>query len=297
MNFDFGADQDEEQGNENQDFNDADLDFFTEEEIKNGDFREVPDEVLFLIHITPSIFRQSDSGKTPILEALKGFSSYLKSKIISNSKDKVGLIFYNSPQTKNPLNFKYVEIFQDLAQPSAQSIKLAHELEEELENRMDLLNPDPNNEFDGDDCDFPSKTSLYEALWTCSHVFQQSNLKNQSSQRIFLFTSVDEPDKGKEDLQAQAIHHANRLSTEEVEIELFPLRSGSIIFNYNKFYKDIVNFEVDGDDADLVNYNQIGQNERLEQLHIRLRRKEFKKRQVGAVDFELGVGVKVGTKL
>jgi hypothetical protein len=111
MNFDFGADQDEEQGNENQDFNDADLDFFTEEEIKNGDFREVPDEVLFLIHITPSIFRQSDSGKTPILEALKGFSSYLKSKIISNSKDKVGLIFYNSPQTKNPLNFKHVEIF------------------------------------------------------------------------------------------------------------------------------------------------------------------------------------------
>lgn len=257
----------------------------------------MPDEVIFLIHLTPSIFRKSSSGRTPILEALKGFSSYLKSKIISNSKDKVGMVFYNSPQTKNPLNFKHVEIFQDLIQPSAQSIKLAHDLEQDLEECMDLLNPDPNNNFDGDDCDFPSKTSLYEALWTCSHVFQQSNLKNQSSQRIFLFTSVDEPDKGKEDLQAQAIHHANRLCTEEVEIELFPLRSENTIFNYNKFYKDIVNFEVDGDDADLINYNQIGQNERLEQLHVRLRRKEFKKRQVGAVDFELGDGVKVGTKL
>ena len=202
MNFEFGGDQDEDQGHDDQGFTDADLDFFTEEEIKNGDFREVPDEVIFLIHITPSIFRQSSSGKTPILEALKGFSSYLKSKIISNSKDKVGLIFYNSPQTKNPLNFKHVEIFQDLVSPSAQSIKLAHDLEQELEESMDLLNPDPNNHFDGDDSDFPNKTSLYEALWTCSHVFQQSNLKNQSSQRIFLFTSVDEPDKGKEDLQA-----------------------------------------------------------------------------------------------
>ena len=93
------------------------------------------------------------------------------------------------------------------------------------------------------------------------------------------------------------MHHANRLSTEEVEIELFPLRSGNSIFNYNKFYKSIVNFEVDGDDADLINFNQMGQNERLEQLHVRLRRKEFKKRQVGAVDFQLGDGVKVGTKL
>jgi ATP-dependent DNA helicase 2 subunit 1 len=97
MNFEFGGDQDDDQPQDNSGFNDADLDFFTEEEIKNGDFREVPDEVIFLIHITPSIFKKSSSERIPILEALKGFSSYLKSKIISNSKDKVGLVFYNSP--------------------------------------------------------------------------------------------------------------------------------------------------------------------------------------------------------
>lgn len=112
--------------------NDHEMDFFTEEEIKNGDYREIPDEVIFLVHLTPSIFRTSSSGKTPILEALKGFSSFLKSKIISNSKDKVGLVFYNSPQTKNPLNFSNIEVFHELSLPSATSIKDAHELEAEL---------------------------------------------------------------------------------------------------------------------------------------------------------------------
>jgi hypothetical protein len=63
-----------------------------------------------------------------------------------------------------------------------------------------------------------------------------------------------------------------------VEIELFPLRSGTSIFNYNAFYKDIVNFEIDDEDADLTALNQLGQNDRLEMLHVRLRRKEFKKR-------------------
>lgn len=93
MNFNIAA----APGIGQQDLNETEMDFFTEEEIKNGDFREIPDEVIFLIHLTPSIFKKSSSGKTPILEALKGFSSFLKSKIISNSKDKVGLVFYNSP--------------------------------------------------------------------------------------------------------------------------------------------------------------------------------------------------------
>jgi hypothetical protein len=127
--------------------NDHEMDFFTEEEIKNGDFREIPDEVIFLIHLTPSIFKQAASGKTPILEALKGFSSFLKSKIISNSKDKVGLVFYNSPQTKNPLNFNNIEVFHDLTLPSASSIKDAHVLEEELHQSFELLNPDPNGQY------------------------------------------------------------------------------------------------------------------------------------------------------
>lgn len=75
------------------------------------------------------------------------------------------------------------------------------------------------------------------------------------------------------------------------------MRSGTSIFNYDTFYKDIVNFEIDDEDADLTALNTLGSNDRLEMLHVRLRRKEFKKRQVGAVDFELGDGVKVGTRL
>ena len=91
MNFNAGGADNQAQ------LHDHEMDFFTEEEIQNGDYREIPDEVIFLVHLTPSIFKASSSGKTPILEALKGFSSFLKSKIISNSKDKVGLVFYNSP--------------------------------------------------------------------------------------------------------------------------------------------------------------------------------------------------------
>lgn len=54
MNFNPDA---EDHENQDSGYNEQEMDFFTEEEIKNGDFREIPDEVIFLIHLTPSIFR------------------------------------------------------------------------------------------------------------------------------------------------------------------------------------------------------------------------------------------------
>lgn len=59
---------------------------------------------------------------------LKSLSSFLKSKIISNPEDKVGLVFYNVQKTLNTLNFKFINIVYEPESPSAERIKNCLEL-------------------------------------------------------------------------------------------------------------------------------------------------------------------------
>lgn len=251
--------------------------FFTEKEIEEGALKPTRDEVIFLIHLTEEIFEKSQEDMVPISEAIKGFNSFLKSKIISNNKDLVSLIFYNSDETKNPLNFKGIEVVIDLQTPSAKSIRETSKLQEEY-NSIKIKSEGES-------------TPLYEALWTCSQIFKDKGSKD-STQRIFLFTSVDNPDSKDTDLQAKALHHAEELSKKNIEIELFPLRINNKIFDYNQFFSGIISFDVDD-----LNKEMTQPNDKLAYLNIRLRRKEFKKRILGKVDMGLGEGVNVGVKL
>lgn len=259
------------------DLNMEEQDFFTEEEIERGEFKPSKDEVIFLIHLTEEIFTRTDNDLYPISEALKGLSSFLKSKIITNNKDLVSLVFYNSKSTNNPLNFKGIDVYIDLQTPNAKAIRESNHLEEEF-SKIDF-----NEEGSG--------TPLYEALWACNQIFKDKGSKD-STQRIFLFTSVDSPDEDDPELQAKALHHAEELNRKNIEIELFPLRINNRIFDYNIFYSGIISFDVDDLNREMTN-----PNDRLAYLNIRLRRKEFKKRILGKVDLQLGEGVSVGTRL
>lgn len=251
--------------------------FFTEEEIDKGLFKPTRDEAIFLIHLTEEIFNKTNNEMYPISEALRGFSSFLKSKIISNNKDLVSLILFNCNSTENPLNFKGVKVVIDLQTPSAKSIKEANNLEENFE-QIELNQR-------------PKATPLYEALWACSQIFNDKG-KKDSTQRIFLFTSEDKPDSHDPELQAKAFHHAEELRKKGIEIELFPLRINNRVFDYGAFFADIITFDVDDLNKEMTN-----PNDKLAYLNIRLRRKEFKKRILGKVDLSLGEGVAVGTRL
>lgn len=147
-------------------------------------------------------------------------------------------------------------------------------------------------------------SSIYEAFWLSHHIFKEMKKKSTNkadamsltSQRIFLFTTQDVPpvpDKSTLEVEvAQAQTHAQQLDEFEIELELFPIRVKGQLFDYSKFYSSII--KVDAEEA--TEYI-LSQCEKLSDLATRIRRREFKKRRLGRVDFRISEGVIVGTQL
>ena len=166
----------------------------------------------------------------------------------------------------------------DLDYPSARRIKQATELIDTAEGTIKSKSDNPS--------------PLYEALWICNHIFQEKGSKENSTKRIFLFTCNDNPNSESLDLQAQALNHAKQLSSQNIEIELFPLKLDNSSFNYKKFFIQIISFEEDDIAEGLFN-----PQDRISELSVRLKKKEFKKRIISQLDFNIGDGVIIGTKL
>lgn len=83
----------------------------------------VRDEVIFLVHLTHDGMICDHNDLAGVEESIKGFASFMKSKIVSNYKDKVALVFFGSKATNNHLNFEGIDIHMKLELPSATRIK------------------------------------------------------------------------------------------------------------------------------------------------------------------------------
>lgn len=253
--------------------NDIDADFLTERELENGDsIQPFVDEVIFLIHLNRDLTEDQD-GEVPLNVILKGFISFIKSKIISRSSDKVGLIIFNTSHTRNTLNFEGIDVIHPLSHPSADMITKSSSL-----TASSMIPSD-------------KQLPLHEALWLCNNTFKELGSKMESSKRIFLFTSEDTPPGGSEINRVQAKKHADQLSSSEIDIELFPIRMKGKMFNYSAFYSDIITL-----DPDDINNDLIDPSDKLSDLAVRIRKREFKKKRLGRVDFRIGEGVIVGTQ-
>jgi ATP-dependent DNA helicase 2 subunit 1 len=77
-----------------------------------------------------------------------------------------------------------------------------------------------------------------------------------------------------------------------IEFEVFPLVFDKNKFRYARFYVNLLQAEPDELDRDLLE-----PAEKLEELNIRLRRKEFVKKAVGQMDFQITEGNKLGVKI
>jgi len=77
-----------------------------------------------------------------------------------------------------------------------------------------------------------------------------------------------------------------------IEFEVFPLVFDKNKFKYARFYINLLQAEPDELDRDLLE-----PAEKLEELNVRLRRKEFIKKAVGQMDFKITDGNKLGVKI
>lgn len=78
----------------------------------------------------------------------------------------------------------------------------------------------------------------------------------------------------------------------DVKLELFPIAKKDKKFDIKKFYIDVIAF--DPEDASLADYDI---SSKIMDLNKRMRAKEFKKRTVGTINFELGENFKMSVSL
>ncbi|XP_071809143.1 X-ray repair cross-complementing protein 5-like [Asterias amurensis] len=234
------------------------------------------DSLIFLVDCGEPMTKKSVPGEDSHFQlCMRCARSVLTNKIISSDKDLLGVVFFGTDKKQNSGNFEHVYVLQDLDQPSAARIL---ELETLLEDGFDFEAAYGHN----------SGYSLSDALWTCSNMFSQSTQKI-GHKRVLLFTNNDDPHPNNLATQRQAKTKAKDLHEIGIDVELMHLTQPGKEFDLSKFYQDIV-FSPDDEDLGVIP----DPAEKFEELLIRVRAKDHKKRSLGKLALTLGEGLELG---
>lgn len=231
------------------------------------------DAVIFLVQVSDKLYDQIEDYNCSFYEMIiKGFENFVKSKIISNTKDNIGLIFFDCNTTDNKLNYQNIFVHSDLQQPSKQMI---HNIQQ-----LYLKGPELSKN---------SKTDFIKLILLCNSIFRTKLIQKNYFKRIFLFTHKDDPECewNNSFSKDKLVNEMNELG---IEFEIFPIIQTGEKFEYSKFYS---NFMQNNDDT-VLNYDTI---DKFKDLLSKLRKKEFKKRALCGTFFNISDSVKIGVKI
>ena len=269
------------------------------------------DSVIFLIDCHKSMHLPNPHGgqhqQSNIQQVLQAALSFIKTKIITNENDKIGVVLFGTGESENPLeqgtknenslNFKNIHVLYSLDIPDASLIK---QLETKMHtftsdhgyfdensaqpvvsepgqiNSSSLVGSSLAQENESSLLSSKPRSPLFEALWICHQEFKQVE-KQSFSKRIFLFSDCDCPSTVAD--QKMALQRAKDLESLNVDIELFPLPNCDQmrpVFDIRKFYANIITFDEEEITNGLLDVDAA--QDRLFELMKRIRQKEFKKR-------------------
>ena len=163
------------------------------EQSASEELKDQKDSVIFLIDCHESMFKQNphnghsepDCESTSSIDSvLRAALSFMKTKIITNDNDKIGIVLYGTKVTDNSLNLSNIAVMQKLDQSDATSIKNFQDKISVFESEFGFA---PKSK----------KSPLFEALWACHQEFKSVE-KQSYSKRIFLFTDDDCPGNAEE---------------------------------------------------------------------------------------------------
>jgi ATP-dependent DNA helicase 2 subunit 1 len=276
--MDFDENQ-EEAGDQGQEGNFGD-DLLLIEDDTQAQYKSMKDCVIFLLDCNNSML-----DNHAINRVLAVSESFLKTKIISNEKDIIGLILYNTETTQNNFNFSGINVKIPLAPPDAGLIK-------NIKTLQQMTNPELNLNYKQFLVEnFPPsqmEISLASALTVCHSELKNYDEKSHNK-RIFLFTDNDNPMNGNFTERNITIQRAKDMLESEIIIELFPMNFNSS-FDMRKFYSDIIPMTVDSNE-DLI-LSRENCEDRIRELTKRIRQKEIKKRTLGKCPLFLTKDVK-----
>lgn len=130
---------------------------YTQEDLA---FKSRKDAVIFLVDCRTDILKESKGKGRSHLEVvlIECLQNFLKTKIITNENDRIGLIFYNTKKIKNKLNYKGISVVFTLDFPDAEKINYIAGIPEDFER-----------DYGTSDTEIP----LYSALMLANHELQE----------------------------------------------------------------------------------------------------------------------------
>ena len=149
------------------------------------------------------------NGEIPLHSAIKAAVDVLETKVVTSSRDEVGVCFFGTKQQKNFNNFEGIYEYFSLEEPDGPRVMQLESL---------LLDNDPasfHQQVGSGEADFV----LAYALWCCSSMFQRATSRG-TTRRIFLFTNDADPNAGNPESAALNCQRAQDLF--DLNIEIFP---------------------------------------------------------------------------
>lgn len=137
-----------------------------------------------------------------------------------------------------------------------------------------------------------TESSFRDALVVCQSQFAMLPADKQWFKRVFIFSTNDSPSKERPDELQSVRSVMKEMVSKEVEFEVFPLVFDKNKFSYSVFYSEFISSEIDE-----INYDQLEPAQKLEELNVRIKRKENKKRPLTRIDFQIDGVNKIGVKL
>ncbi|KAL1416728.1 hypothetical protein MTO96_000677 [Rhipicephalus appendiculatus] len=247
----------------------------SDDESSTVDFGQAVDGILFLIDATEGMFEEVD-GDTAFMQCIKAAKSTMLNKITSSPKDLVGIILFGTDKDNNPNRFKNVYVLQDLESPGAESVL-----------KLEKLIADGPKKFKQEYGH--GNVNMADVLWTCALMFSKSRA---GQRRVLVLTNQDDPHKGSGDLDDKAVVKAKDLLQSGIELDLVHLKPpGDKKFRPQILYKNLV--------TDKENYEDgfPEASDKMEELLLRVRMKDHKKRRLMSLPFWLGPEVKMSVSL
>ena len=250
-------------------------------EAQRQKFEHKKDLKIFLVdaHTTMSQTQVDGAeGKPPqsvLSVALRCVAESMRSQIITNPDDQIGICLYGTAEHKNKNNFPAVYVLHDLNVPDAMSIKTLDEMADA-------------NTIGDEIGSLSSKAFQFDrALWVCQTMFANNKAKN-TIKSIHILTNNDDPSDGDDSYCRTARQKAADLRSTDVTMFLYKMDrgAGEPAFLTNRFFAQVMALDTEhGQDPD--EDPRVKSSKTFEQLRDGIRKRQHALRSVGTLPLYL----------
>jgi ATP-dependent DNA helicase 2 subunit 1 len=179
----------------------------------------------------PSDSKNADTD-SPTSAALKCAYQIMQQRIISNPKDKMGVLLFGTKQSKfqagdenrgGDLTYPHCYLLNDLDVPAAEDVKALKDIVSGDKEASSILVPS-------------EEPVVMSNLLFCANQIFTTNAPNFGARRLFIITDNDDPHSTEKNARNTAQVRAKDLYDLGVTIELFPISRPDHEFDRKKFY-------------------------------------------------------------